>query len=153
MRVVGGHGYPTAAFLRQHRFGEPSPIARTQWQYRVVEIVMRVVQHSSALGAAVANPDIGVPGFPSRKQAKSSAPMLGNRSRLTSLSPTSDAVAVAAISVSGAALAVSGWRRSDPMPPLSHRDIKIGHPTDDPHSTFPAAQTVPCHLYSTSRSA
>ena len=96
------------AFLRQHRFGEPRLIARTQWQYRIVEIVMRVVQHSSALGAAVANPDIGVPGFPSRKQAKSSAPMLSNRSRLTLLSPTSDAAAVAAISVSGAALAVSG---------------------------------------------
>ena len=95
------------AFLRQHLFGEPSPIARTQWQHGVVEIVMRVVQYSSALGAAIANPDIGVPGFPLRKQAKSSAPMLGNRSRLTLLSPTSDAAAVAAISVSGAALAVS----------------------------------------------
>ena len=95
------------AFLRQHLFGEPSPIARTQWQHGVVEIVMRVVQYSSALGAAIANPDIGVPGFPLRKQAKSSAPMLGNRSRLILLSPTNDAAAVAAISVSGAALAVS----------------------------------------------
>ena len=28
------------AFLRQHRFGEPRLIARTQWQYRIVEIVM-----------------------------------------------------------------------------------------------------------------
>ena len=96
------------AFLRQHRFGEPRLIARTQWQYRIVEIVMGVVQHSSGLGTAVANPDIGVPGFPSKKQAKSSAPMLSNRSRLTLLLPTSDAAAVAAISVSGAALAVSG---------------------------------------------
>jgi hypothetical protein len=34
--------------------------------------------------------------------------MLGNRSRLILLSPTSDAAAVVAISVSGAALAVSG---------------------------------------------
>jgi hypothetical protein len=95
------------AFLRQHLFGEPRLIARTQWQYRVVEVVMRVVQYSSALGVAVANPNIG-PGFLSRKQAKSSAPMPGDRSRLTLLSPTSDAAAVAPISVSGAALTVSG---------------------------------------------
>jgi hypothetical protein len=51
------------AFLRQHLFGEPRLIARTQWQYRVAEVIMRVVQYSSALGVAVANPDIG-PGLP-----------------------------------------------------------------------------------------
>jgi hypothetical protein len=39
------------------------------------------------------------------------------------------------------------------MPPLSHRDIKIGDPIDDQHGTFPAAQTVPYQLYSASRFA
>src|SRR6516165_7113383 len=44
---------------RQDRFSEPHPIARTQWQYRVIEIVVRAVQHPPVLRAAVADPDIG----------------------------------------------------------------------------------------------
>jgi hypothetical protein len=68
--------------------------------YGVAEIVMPVVLHSTA---ALPLPiQIYAAGFLLREQAKSSAPTLGSRSRLTSLSPTSDAAAVAATPVSGA---------------------------------------------------
>ena len=43
--------------LRQCRFSELHPIAGAQWQYRVVGMVMRVVQHRRTLGIAVADPE------------------------------------------------------------------------------------------------
>ena len=52
------------------------------------------------------------PGFCSRKNAKSSAPMLGNSSRRTLISPTIEAAAAAAASVSAGAFKVGGYRRS-----------------------------------------
>ena len=93
--------------LRQHRFGKADPIAGAQGA------VLHHWNHNADCAALRHPPRCHCrskyrPGLFSRKQAKSSAAMLGNMSRLTLLSPASDAAAAAAISVSAAELIVGG---------------------------------------------
>jgi hypothetical protein len=113
---------------------------------------MRVVQHSSALGAAVANPDID-PGLPFEETGE-----IFSAHAQQQVAPD---VALADKRCRGGRRNLGfgrciGGQRIAPLgsdAATQSSRYKIDHPIDDPHSTFPAAQTVPCHLYSTSRSA